>query len=53
LDRLSDRNAVVATWHCHRHPVEEHTRGDVVFNLPAGDAVTQVVEGRGYAVPEL
>ena len=30
-DRLSDRKAVVAGWRRHRHPVEEHTRGDVVF----------------------
>ena len=52
-DRLSDRNAVVAGWHRHRHPVEEHTGGDVVLNLPAGDAVIQVDEGLGDAVPEL
>src|SRR6185503_4976681 len=41
-DRLSDRYDVVAGWHRHRHPVEEHTGGDVVLNLPAGDAVIQV-----------
>ena len=52
-DRLSDRNAVVPGWHCHRHPVEEHTGGDVVFDLPAADAVIQVAEGLGRAVREL
>jgi predicted phage tail protein len=52
-DRLSDRKGVVAGWHCHRHPVEEHTGGDVVLDLPAADAVIQVAQGRGRAVPEL
>ena len=52
-DRLSDRNDVVAGWHRHRHPVEEHTWGDVLLNLPAGDAVIQVEEGLGHAVSEL
>jgi hypothetical protein len=50
---LSDRNVVVPGWHRHRHPVEEHTGGDVVLDLPAIDAVIQVEEGLGRAVSEL
>ena len=52
-DRLSDRQDVVAGWHRHRHPVEEHTGGDVVLDRPAADAVIQEAEGLGRAVPEL
>jgi len=52
-DRLSDRKALIPGWHRHLHPVEEHARGDVVLDLPAGDAVIQVEEGLGRAVPEL
>ena len=52
-DRLSDRNAVVPAWHCHRYPVEEDTGRDVVLNLPASDAVIQVKKGLGRAVREL
>jgi hypothetical protein len=50
---LSDRKAVVPGWRRHRHPVEEHTGGDVVLNLPAADAVIQVEEGLGRAAREL
>src|SRR4029079_10136329 len=52
-DRLSDRNDVVAGWHRHRHPVEEHTGGDVVPNVAAGYAVIQIGEVLGRAVHEL
>ena len=52
-DRFSDRKAVVAGWRRHLHPVEEHTGGDVLLDLPAADAVIQVEEGLGRAVLEL
>jgi len=52
-DRLTDRKGVAPGWRCHRHPVEEHTGGDVVLNLPVADAVIQVEEGLGCAVLEL
>ena len=52
-DRLRDYKDVVAGGHRHLHPVEEHTGGDVVLDVPAADAVIQVEEGIGRAVPEL
>ena len=51
-DRLSDRKAVVAGWHRHLHPVEEHTGIDLL-DLPVLEAVLQAAEGLGRAVREL
>src|SRR5207244_11878110 len=50
-DRLGDRKVVVAGWHRHLHPVEEHTGADLVDH-PVLEAVLQAGQGLGRAILE-
>ncbi len=52
-DRLRDGEGVVAGWRRNRHPVEEHTGRDIIFDFPTTNAVVQGGERLGAAVREL
>ena len=52
-DRLRDREAVVAGRRRDRHPVEEHTGGDIIFDCPTTNAVVQSGQRIGGTVDEL